>query len=93
MICGMALSTAKAGKAEELVAAALEHANALRQQPGCVGAYVLSERGTAGQVSVSLFENEESFLRAVEATRPVIARHHLERLVEGAPVFRVFDVR
>lgn len=93
MICAMATTTARAGRLPALVRAALDHAVALRQQPGCVAAYVLTERGTSVQVSVSLFETEEALERALEATRPVIARHALEQLREGPSAFTVFDVR
>lgn len=90
---GIAMNVAKDGQMERLVAAAREHAEALRAQPGCVGAWVLVERGTSGQVSLSLFESEGAFGRALEATRPVIAKHHIEALVEGEGEFRLFDVR
>jgi heme-degrading monooxygenase HmoA len=93
MYLGMALSTAKHGKKEALVAAAKDHAQALRAQPGCLATYVLDERGTMGQVSISIFESEEAFRSAAEATRPVIGRHRLETLLEAPPEFRVFDVR
>jgi heme-degrading monooxygenase HmoA len=93
MFCGMAMSTVKPGQMDALVAAALDHANALESQPGCLGTYVLSERGGSTQVSISIFESEESFERAAQATLPVIAAHHLENLVEGSPSFRYFDVR
>ena len=92
MFGGMALSTAKEGSEEALAQAALEHAQALRRQPGCVGAWVLRERATRAQVSLSIFATEEAFNEAAEATRSVIAGHHPERLVEGAFSFRVFDV-
>lgn len=93
MFCGMATSTARQGEEEALVLAALDHADALRQQPGCVAAYVLTERGGRTQLSLSIFDDEESFHRGLEATRAVIAQHHLDRLLEGPSTFRVFDVR
>lgn len=89
----MALTTARPGKVEEIVRAAQEHATALRQQPGCAGAYVLVERGGTNQVMISLFESEEAFHAAAAATEPVIARHHIERFLEAPPAFRLFDVR
>ena len=92
MFGAMALSTAKEGNEEALARAALEHAQALRRQPGCVGAWVLRERATRAQVSLSIFATEEAFNSATLATRPVIAEHHPERLVDGAFSFRVFDV-
>jgi heme-degrading monooxygenase HmoA len=91
--CGMAMNHAKEGKDAALVEAAEDHARALRGQPGCVDAYVLSERGTHAQVSISFFTSEATFLEALEATRPVIARHHLDRLVTGESTFRLFDVQ
>ncbi len=93
MICGMATSRAKPGKEEALVAAAQDHARALREQPGCVATYVLLERGSSTQVSISIFESEATFTRAVDVTRPVIAKHDLGSLVETPPTFGVFDVR
>lgn len=93
MICAMATSTVRPGQLEPLVAAALDHAAALRQQPGCVAAYVLAERGGTGQVSLSIFQSEEALERALAATRPVIAKHHIDQFVEGPPSFRFFDVR
>jgi len=93
MFCAMAFSTVKSGQMEPLVTAALEHAAALRQQPGYVASYVLSERGGSGQVSISIFESEEALEHAVAATLPVIARHHIERFLEGPPAFRRFEVR
>jgi heme-degrading monooxygenase HmoA len=93
MFAAMAMSTAKAGSEEALAQAALDHARALRQQPGCVMAYVLQERGTSAQVSLSIFETEEAFERGMEATRSVIAKHGIERLRDGASTFRLFDVR
>ena len=92
MFCGMATGAARKGKEEALARAALEHAGALRRQPGCVGAYVLKERGTGTQVSLAIFETEESFEKGMTATMPVIERHHLEELREGPSSFRVFDV-
>lgn len=92
MFGGMALSTAKEGREAALAQAALEHAEALRRQPGCVGAWVLRERATRAQVSLSIFATEEAFHEAARATRSVIAGHHTERLVEGGFSFRVFDV-
>ncbi len=92
MFGGMALSTAKEGSEEALAQAALDHARALRRQPGCVGAWVLRERATRAQVSLSLFASEEAFYEAAKATRTVIAEHHPERMVEGTFSFRVFDV-
>jgi len=92
MFCGVATSTAKTGKMDQLIAAASEHAEALRREPGCVAAYVLREREGSGQLSMSIFESEEAFARAVNATRPVIARHHLEELVERPPEFHFFEV-
>lgn len=93
MFCGMASSRPKPGKIEQLVAAALDHASALRGQPGCVGAYVLVEQQGRTQLSLSIFETEEAFQKAVAATRTVIARHHLEQLLDGPSEFRFFDVR
>ena len=92
MFAGMALSMAKEGSEEALAQAALDHARALRQQPGCVGAWVLRERTTRGQVALSIFESENTFSEAAKVTSPVIAKHHPELLVEGAFTFRVFDV-
>ncbi len=88
----MALGTAKEGNEEALAQAALEHAEALRRQPGCVGAWVLRERATRAQVSLSIFVTEEAFNAATKATVSVIAGHHPERLVEGAFSFRLFDI-
>lgn len=93
MYVGMALTTAKDGRKEALIEAAQDHARALRVQPGCVAAYVLDERGTPDQVALSIFDSEESFRRAAEATLPVIARHRLEELLERPPQFRFFDTR
>ena len=93
MFCGMATNTARKGEEEKLVLAATEHAAALRQQPGCTGAYVLTERGASTQVSLSFFESEDAFYRGLEATRPVIMKHHLEQILEGPSSFRLFDVR
>lgn len=93
MFCGMAVSTPQQGDEEKLVRAATEHAAALRRQPGCIAAYVLTERGGTSQVSISIFETERAFNQALEATRPVIAKHNLERILEGPSTFQVFDVR
>ena len=93
MFCGIATTTAKAGSEEALVTAALDHAKALRAEPGCLATYVLRERGSRVQVSISVFENEAAFQHAVETTRPVIMAHHIERLWESPPGFRLFDVR
>lgn len=93
MFCGMATSVAKRGKEEALAIAALDHATALRKQPGCLGAYVLNERGTGIQMSLAIFESEDTFNRGTEATMPVIAKHHLEELRKGGSTFRLFDVR
>ncbi|HXW67361.1 MAG TPA: antibiotic biosynthesis monooxygenase [Thermoplasmata archaeon] len=93
MFCAMAFGAAKPGQSEALVAAALDHAAALRRQPGCVAAYVLEERGTGTQVSVSIFQSEADLARALEATRPVIAKHRLDELTTGPHSFRLFDVR
>jgi heme-degrading monooxygenase HmoA len=92
MICGIATSTPRSGKADALTSAALEHAGALRLQPGCVGAWVMWERGGTAQLSLSIFDTDDTFNRALEVTRPVIAKHRLGELVEGEPTFRVFDV-
>jgi heme-degrading monooxygenase HmoA len=89
----MATSRPKPGREEALAAAALDHARALREQPGCVAAYVLRERGAGTQLSVSIFESEEAFERGMAATRPVIERHRLDTLREGPSEFRLFDVR
>ncbi len=91
--CGMALLTANPGDEEAVTAAALDHAAALLQQPGCERAYVLRERGTRNQVAISIFESEGAFQRATEATRSVLGRHQLDRHLEGPPTFRLFDVR
>jgi len=93
MICGMATVTVKRGKEAAVVTAALEHAAALRTQPGCRATYVLLQRDAPVEVSISIFDDQESFDRAVDATRPVIARHHLEQLWERPPSFATFDVR
>ncbi len=92
MFGGMALSTAKEGCESALAQAALDHAQILRQQPGCVGAWVLRERATRAQVALSIFATEEAFNEAARATAPVIAAHHPERLIEGTFSFRLFDV-
>lgn len=92
MFGGMATGTARKGSEEALAQAALEHAKALRQQPGCVGAWVLRERNTRTQVSLSIFTSEDAFNHGTEATKAVIAGRHPERLVEGAFSFRLFDV-
>lgn len=68
MFVGMSWSNARSGKEDDLVAAAQEHARALRQQPSCVAAYVLRERGTSAQVSIAIFRSEDEFNRAMEAT-------------------------
>ncbi len=86
------MGTARKGKGEILARAAQEHAEALRRQPGCVAAFVLKERGTDAQISLAIFETEETFERGMNATHPVIAKHHLEELREGPSSFRVFDV-
>lgn len=91
--CGIALNTAKAGRKDALLAAARDHAEALRRQPGCLAAYVLDQRDSLGQVSISIFESEEAFHKALAATRPVIAAHRLESLLDGTTDFRFFDVR
>ena len=93
MFCGMATNTARKGGEEKLVLAAIEHAAALRQQPGCIAAYVLTERDGPTQVSLSIFESEDAFYRGVDATRSVITKHHLEQILEGPSSFRLFDVR
>ncbi len=93
MFCGMATTQAKPGCEEELVAAARDHAEALRAQPGCRAAYVLRERGAPRVVSISVFESEEALQRAVEATRPVIAKHGIDRLWTEPSSFAFFDVR
>jgi heme-degrading monooxygenase HmoA len=93
MFCGMATGVARTGKEEALARAALEHAEALRQQPGCVGAYVLRERGTGAQISLAIFNSEEAFEQGMQTTMPIIAKHHLEDLRDGLSTFRVFDVR
>ena len=92
MFGAMALSTAKEGSEHKLAQAAREHAEALRQQPGCVGAWVLRERSSRAQVALSIFDSEASFQRATAATMPVIAAHQPEKLVEGRFVVRLFDV-
>ena len=89
----MAFTTAKSGREEALIEAARDHARALRAEPGCVAAYVLEERGTPDQVALSIFESEEAFRKAAEATRPVIARHRIGELLEGPPRFRYFESR
>jgi len=86
----MATGTARVGKAQALVEAAREHARALRQQPGCLGTFVLLEKGS--RVQVSVFETETQLERALEATRAVIAGHHIENYLEGEPHFQLFDV-
>jgi heme-degrading monooxygenase HmoA len=93
MFCAMAFNTAREGREEDLTLAALDHARALRRQPGCVAAYVLRERDSKAQVSISIFETEEAFRRGADATRPVIAKHHIDRWLESPSVFRVFDVQ
>ena len=45
------------------------------------------------QVSLSVFESEDAFLRGLDATRSVITKHHLEQILEGPSSFRLFDVR
>jgi heme-degrading monooxygenase HmoA len=92
MLLAMAFQTARPGRSEALLAAALEHAAALRQQPGCVATYVLSERGSRRQVSISVFETEAALEAGLTATRPVIVRHDLGTMVEGSSEFRLFDV-
>lgn len=93
MFCAMAMTTAKPGRVGDIVRAAQDHAAALREQPGCQGAYVLVERGRENQVMISLFESEESFRKAAAATLPVINRHAIEQFLEGPPAYRLFDVR
>jgi heme-degrading monooxygenase HmoA len=93
MFCGMASSTPRKGKEGALLAAAQEHASALLQKPGCIAAYVLRERGTGAQVSLSVFKSEDAFNRAMDATMPVIAKHHLEQLRDGPSTFRIFEVQ
>ncbi len=93
MFCGMATTPVKPGREEDLIAAARDHAEALRAQPGCLATYVLLERGAARQVSISVFESEEAFQRAVEATRPVIAKHRIDQMWASPSSFAFFDVR
>lgn len=93
MFCGMVTVQAKPGRMDELVQAGLDHARALRQQPGCVAALVLEERGTRAQVNLAVFETEGDFSRAVEATATILRAHRLDELVEGPSSFRAFDVR
>lgn len=88
----MAMSTPKRGKERALAHAASDHARALREQPGCLAAYVMHERGSNRQIALSVFDSQAAFHRAMEATAPVIAGHHLEQLRHGASEFRVFDV-
>ena len=91
-VLAMATSQAKPDGMEALVEAALDHAKALQRQPGCQGTYVLRDPASNTQVSVSIFEDEGALKRALQATRPVIAKHDIERLVESPPRFQVFDV-
>ena len=93
MICGLAENTAKNGMEAPLLRAAQEHGAALRQQPGCIATYVLTEKGSRDVVALSVFDSEESFEKAVVATRPVIMKHQLPDLLEGEPRFRILDVR
>ena len=93
MFCGMSLTAARTGRKGDLVAAALDHAAALRRQPGCSATYVLEESEGSGVVAMSIFDSEDAFQRAVAATRAVIGKHHLEELVEGVGEFRTFRVR
>ena len=92
MFCGMASRRARRGKEHALQAAAQDHTRALLEQPGCVAAYVMVERGTGAQLSLSIFEREDEFNCAMEATTPIIAKHHLENLRDGPSTFRLFDV-
>lgn len=91
-VLAMATSTAKEGKAEALVEAARHHAKALEQQPGCRGTFVLLEKGSNVQVSISVFETEADLEHALEATRAVISGHHIEEFLEGPSRFQLFDV-
>ena len=93
MFCGMLLGRARAGRQGDLLAAAQDHAEALRLQPGCVGAYVLVERETGAHVSLSIFTSEDAFNRGMEATTPIIGKHHLENVWDGPSTLRLFDVR
>jgi heme-degrading monooxygenase HmoA len=93
MFCGIATTVAKSGKMEALVTAARDHGRALRTQPGCLATYVLVERGSSTQVSISVFDTEDSFQRAVEATRGIIAKHHIDELWQAPSSFRMYDVR
>ena len=78
---------------EALTRAALDHAAALRAQPGCIAAYVMTERETGMQWAFSLFDSEGAFQRAATVTLPVILRHRVESLREGDSTFHLFDVR
>ena len=93
MFCGIASNTPKPGKMGELLVAARDHAAALQRQPGCVAAYVLEERNQQRQVSISVFETEAAFERALAATRGILAKHHLDEFMEPSSDFRTFDVR
>jgi len=93
MIAAMATTRAKAGAEEALVTAAQDHGRALRDQPGCHGTHVLLERTTRTVVSISIFEDDAALERALEATRPILARHGIEQLWESPPTFTRLEVR
>jgi quinol monooxygenase YgiN len=92
MFAAMAETRARAECEERLARAAEVHASALRAQPGCRAAFVLRDPSARDFVSISVFDSAGELERAIEATRPVIARHGLPELLEGVPRFRSFEV-
>jgi quinol monooxygenase YgiN len=92
MYAAIAETRAKPECEARLAHAAADHAEALRAQPGCRTAFVLRVPGARDFVSISVFESEAALERALEVTRPVIARHHLPELLEASPRFRSLEV-
>jgi quinol monooxygenase YgiN len=91
MYAAMGLVTAKPGQEEALYRAAMAHAAALRQQPGCVAAYALRESATGEVIGLSVFDSEAALQAATASTQGVLVEHRLPELVARPPEFRVFD--
>jgi len=70
----------------------MDHADALKGQPGYLASHVLVERGGSASVSLAIFDSAEAVDRASAASLAAIAGPHIERFIGGAPAFKFLEV-
>ena len=90
MFVNMAFVNPYQGKERELAENMLSFAKALRDQPGLIRTFVLSESDGKTLVGVSMWSDEAAFQHGMANAKPTPPKYPTETLRKDPPIVRQF---